>query len=222
MSKINEKGVLIFYDWLDRLKEAQLEPEDALSVIYALADYSRYGENPVDKVDVPLKYAVGIMVDQIKRAEETAEQNKKNVQKRWNKNTSTEQQNVLRRNTANYGVIPSDTDELRRNTTNTNTNTDTDTVPPYNPPEGKKKKKTNNHSSIIGTEERDKLIRKFFRMYGNPDDDELDFIAYNEARDWIGIGNENILKNEMTLERYVSRWCRSENVRFGRKESESL
>lgn len=94
-------------------------------------------------------------------------------------------------------------------------------IPPYNPPEGKKKK-TNNHSSIIGTEERDKLIRKFFRMYGNPDDDELDFIAYNEAREWKGIGEENILASENTLERYVSRWCRSENVRFGRKESESL
>ena len=215
MSKINEKGVLIFYDWLDRLKEAQLEPEDALSVIYALADYSRYRENPVDKVKGSLKYAVALMVDQVKRAEAKSAIQKNNIEKRWNNS-------VIPNDTKRYQAIPSDTNDtmvIPSDTTNTNTNTNT--IPPYNPPEGKKKK-TNNNLSIIGTEERDKLIRKFFRMYGNPNDDESDFIAYNEARDWIGIGNENILSSEMTLERYVSRWCRSENVRFGRKESESL
>ena len=109
MAKINEKGVLIFYDWLDRLKEAQLASEDALSVIYALADYSRYGEDPVTKFQGPLQYAVGLMFDQIKRAEIKSSVLKENATSRWNKSNA----------------MQSDANAMQSDTTNTNTNTNT-------------------------------------------------------------------------------------------------
>jgi hypothetical protein len=125
MPKINEKGVLIFYDWLDRLKEARLPDTDALSIIYALADYSRYREDPVEKVDVSLKYAVGLMVDQIKRAEETAEVNKLKAQKRW-------QNKAIQSNTEQCTAIQSNPTN-----TNTDTQTNTDTSTPIIPPCGR-------------------------------------------------------------------------------------
>jgi hypothetical protein len=127
MPKINEKGVLIFYDWLDRLKEARLPDTDALSIIYALADYSRYREDPVEKVDVSLKYAVGLMVDQIKRAEETAEVNKLKAQKRW-------QNKAIQSNTEQCTAIQSNPTNTN---TDTQTNTDTDTSTPIVPLNGR-------------------------------------------------------------------------------------
>lgn len=39
-----------------------------------------------------------------------------------------------------------------------------------------------------------------------------DFIAYNNSRDWLGIGGESVLDN---LDRYVSRWFEGEKNRRG-------
>jgi hypothetical protein len=42
-----------------------------------------------------------------------------------------------------------------------------------------------------------------------------DFIAYNNSRDWLGIGGESVLDN---LDRYVSRWFEGEKSRRGKKD----
>lgn len=43
-----------------------------------------------------------------------------------------------------------------------------------------------------------------------PSDMVEDFIAYNNSRDWLGIGGESVLEN---LDRYVSRWFEGEHSR---------
>lgn len=47
-----------------------------------------------------------------------------------------------------------------------------------------------------------------------PPDMVHDFIAYNNSRDWLGIGGESVLDN---LDRYVSRWFEGEKNRRGTK-----
>ena len=46
-----------------------------------------------------------------------------------------------------------------------------------------------------------------------PPDMVDDFIAYNNSRDWLGIGGESVLDN---LDRYVSRWFEGEKNRRGK------
>lgn len=45
-----------------------------------------------------------------------------------------------------------------------------------------------------------------------------DFIVYNKARDWLGIGGELIVKDEDTLHRYVEKWATTEIAKRGDKE----
>jgi hypothetical protein len=76
---------------------------------------------------------------------------------------------------------------------------------------------TNNHSFIQSEEFA--LFTKVAKAFGqcraksNPED----FIAYNEARGWLGIGGESVLDN---LERYVCRWESYEIAKRGNKECE--
>jgi hypothetical protein len=76
---------------------------------------------------------------------------------------------------------------------------------------------TNNHSFIQSEEFA--LFTKVAKVFGqcraksNPED----FIAYNEARGWLGIGGESVLDN---LERYVCRWESYEIAKRGNKECE--
>jgi predicted phage replisome organizer len=46
-----------------------------------------------------------------------------------------------------------------------------------------------------------------------------DFIAYNNSRDWLGIGGESVLDN---LDRYVSRWFEGEKSRKGTKDGRQV
>lgn len=67
---------------------------------------------------------------------------------------------------------------------------------------------TNNNHSFLQSEEF-KLFHRVceaFRNCGAKSNPE-DFIAYNEAREWKGIGGESVLDN---LERYVTRWEKRE------------
>ena len=202
MSKINEKGVLIFYDWLDRLREADLDAEDALSVIYALADYSRRGENPVDKFKGTLQCVVGLMFDQIKRAEATAEAKAENA-RRTNEKKRANAERTLSERRANAERTLSDTTNTN---THTQTGTDTINIPPYNPPKGK----TTTTTLACAKDEDKKRIEQVFSKLAKNGENLEDFIAYNDARGWLGIGGEDILKDDSTLARYVRRWLKYE------------
>lgn len=71
----------------------------------------------------------------------------------------------------------------------------------------------NNNQSFLQSEEYalfSKVCQAFSKCEAksNPQD----FIAYNDARGWKGIGGENVLDD---LERYVDRWERHENFKKG-------
>ena len=76
---------------------------------------------------------------------------------------------------------------------------------------------TNNHSFIQSEEFA--LFTKVAKVFGacKAKSDPEDFIAYNEARGWLGIGGESVLDN---LERYVCRWESYEIAKRGNKECE--
>lgn len=60
------------------------------------------------------------------------------------------------------------------------------------------------------------LVCGLFKEYarrGHPEEARScadDFIVYNRARGWLGIGGELIVKDEDTLERYVEKWMKAE------------
>ena len=75
---------------------------------------------------------------------------------------------------------------------------------------------TNNYLSYIETDEY-QLFRRVCQSFKNcgylcPPDVVNDFIAYNNSRDWLGIGGESVLEN---LDRYVNRWYEGEKRRRG-------
>ena len=78
---------------------------------------------------------------------------------------------------------------------------------------------TNNMNYSFLQSEEYALFHTVCLMFGkcgaksNPED----FIAYNNAREWRGIGGESVLDN---LERYVDRWEKHENAKRGNKECE--
>ena len=77
---------------------------------------------------------------------------------------------------------------------------------------------TNNTLSFLQSEEFE-LFHKVcvaFRECGARSNPE-DFIAYNEAREWKGIGGENVLDD---LTRYVDRWEKHENAKVGSAKCE--
>ena len=95
----------------------------------------------------------------------------------------------------------------------------------------KKKKKNNNNNnnihtfnnapeSVWGYEEIDRNRPDFYMYiqglfkdsgyYKGPH--AIDFIVYNDARGWRGIGGEYILKDFTVLVRYISRWMNGEKV----------
>ena len=65
--KYNIKGFSIYYDWIERLKD--IEPDRAFYMICVLSDYYRTGEDPTTKFEGTEKALIGIMFDQVKRAE---------------------------------------------------------------------------------------------------------------------------------------------------------
>lgn len=70
---------------------------------------------------------------------------------------------------------------------------------------------TNNIHSFIGSEDYQLLVKVCEAFYEcGATSDPQDFIAYNKARDWKGIGGENVLDD---LPRYVSRWEKGERER---------
>lgn len=76
---------------------------------------------------------------------------------------------------------------------------------------------TNNILSYLQSEEF-KLFDRVCKSFANcgircKPDIILDFIAYNNSRDWLGIGGESVLDN---LDRYVSRWYEGEKNRRGK------
>ena len=75
---------------------------------------------------------------------------------------------------------------------------------------------TNNYLSYLQSEEY-KLFERVCQSFKNcgylcPPDVVNDFIAYNNSRDWLGIGGESVLEN---LDRYVNRWYEGEKRRRG-------
>lgn len=77
---------------------------------------------------------------------------------------------------------------------------------------------TNNTLSYLQSDEF-KLFQRVCQSFKDcgilaPPDMVEDFIAYNNSRDWLGIGGESVLDN---LDRYVSRWFEGEKNRRGTK-----
>lgn len=75
---------------------------------------------------------------------------------------------------------------------------------------------TNNYLSYLESEEF-QLFKRVCQSFKNcgyqcPADVVNDFIAYNNSRDWLGIGGESVLEN---LDRYVNRWYEGEKRRRG-------
>lgn len=65
--KIKEIGLLLFYDWLDRMRD--LPADEFKSAVYALSEYQRKGTDPVEGFNGSMRVLVGMMLDQIQRAE---------------------------------------------------------------------------------------------------------------------------------------------------------
>ena len=224
MSK--NKGFCMFFDWVDRLKE--LDGNDAFSIVVALSEYFQYGTNPVDRFSGALKMAVGMMFDQIKRAEAKSAILRENINKRWNSGTSS----VIQTDTF---VIQTDTDVLQTDTTNTktktNTNTETDTIsttttttdiPDTCIARGAfSDKKVEDFPDMGAYLESDEyrfynLVADMFAEYDRVCDTSADdFIAYNRARQWRGSGGELIVKDEDTLHRYVAKWVQAQERKGG-------
>ena len=75
---------------------------------------------------------------------------------------------------------------------------------------------TNYYLSYLASEEH-QLFKRVSQSFENcgylcTADVVNDFIAYNNSRDWLGIGGESVLEN---LDRYVNRWYEGEKKRRG-------
>ena len=70
------KGFPIYFDWIERLKD--IEPDRAFAIICALSDYSKDGVNPLERFVGAERALVGIMFDQVKRAEYISAVNSEN------------------------------------------------------------------------------------------------------------------------------------------------
>lgn len=192
------KGFCLFYDWVDRLKE--LDPSEAFDVIIALSDYFKEGINPVDRFSGSLKMAVGIMFDQIKRAEIKSDVLRENVNKRWNRENAKQSNAIVIQNDTN--VIQADTTITE---TITNTITNTNSI----------QQQTTTY--IFDTYTREEIaelyrsIREHFREEGYISDAQA-FIQYNYERGWRGYGGEDALDNWL---KYAKAWERKERIRHG-------
>jgi uncharacterized phage protein (TIGR02220 family) len=105
-----EKGFCFFFDWIDRLRD--LDPSDAWSLVLALDKYYRDHIDITDEFNGALRVVLGMMIDQVRRAEKKSEENRARVQKRWSNDTT---------------VIPNDTTVIPNDTTKTKTKTKTKT-----------------------------------------------------------------------------------------------
>ncbi len=70
------KGFPIYFDWIERLKD--IESDRAFAIICALSDYFKDGVNPLDRFVGAERALVGIMFDQVKRAEYISAVNSEN------------------------------------------------------------------------------------------------------------------------------------------------
>ena len=74
----NIKGFPIYFDWIERLKD--IEADRAFVIICALSEYFQKREDPVEKFKGAERALVGIMFDQIQRAENLSAIRSKNGQ----------------------------------------------------------------------------------------------------------------------------------------------
>lgn len=200
MSK-NEKGFYLFFDWIERLKE--LPAEDAIKIVYAIADYYKDDLNPVEQFEGTLKIIVGLMFDQIKRGEIKAEINRQNINKRWEVRNTT--------------VIPTDTTVIPTDTTYNNITNNNITNNDIN----------NNNNNIVCSsacaQEEQQNVESFphveieiMRYFAKAhfESNAEDFIAYNKARNWKGFGGEDVRED---YSRYADRWEEEHLRRIGFK-----
>lgn len=202
MSK-NEKGFYLFFDWIERLKE--LPAEDAIKIVYAIADYYKNDINPVEQFEGILKTIAGLMFDQIKRGELRTEEQRQKAFKRWQKENGNAEHIQ-----SNAEHIP--TDATYNNITNDNiTNNDIN----------------NNNNNIVCSsacaQEEQQNVESFphvemeiMRYFAKEhfESNAEDFIAYNKARNWKGFGGEDVRED---YSRYADRWEEEHLRRIGFK-----
>jgi hypothetical protein len=199
MSK-EDKGFLFFYSWIEPF--AKLSPEEFKNVFLSLIEYQRNG-TPLPNFGTAAAIVADFVTSMIDMRKEMSIQKRKNVEKRWNKNDT----GVIQHDTGviqhDTGVIPIEENRIEKNSIEE----DRIEIPPYNPPMGKT---TTTTTLACAKDEDKKRIEQVFSKLAKNDENLEDFIAYNDARGWLGIGGEDILKDDSTLTRYVRRWLKYE------------
>lgn len=108
--KIREMGLLLFYDWLQILKD--LPAPDVVKIVFALSEYQQSGEDPAEKFDGAMRAVVSLMRDQLARSNQISQSR---ADSRTNQNGT------------------NDNKQEQRLTTHTHTHTNTLIIPPISP-----------------------------------------------------------------------------------------
>lgn len=126
--KNRDKGFCVFFDWLHRLEA--MEPADAFEIILAIGAYYEHGEDPVAKFTGASQVIVGMMLDQIIRAERLSEIRAINARATNEKKQSFAN---AERTQSNAEQRKANAERTQCDTTETETNTET-IIPPIIPP----------------------------------------------------------------------------------------
>lgn len=203
MSK-NEKGFYLFFDWIERLKE--LPFEEAIKVVYSICEYYKSGTDPTKQFKGSLKIVVALMFDQIKRGEKISEIRAEAGQKGgFAKAKDSKKQichNLPEQNVATYNNI------TNNNITNTTTTT---TVYSACAQDNVENSDVENSINVENYDDVEFKIIEYFNK-NHFVSSALDFIAYNKAREWKGIGGEDVRED---YTRYADRWEDEERRKKG-------
>jgi hypothetical protein len=200
---MGKNSFVLYDDEYDFIKLLSFEERGKL--LTAIFEHRLFGE-----VNVSLSEAGAMLFQVIKnhldrdaqKYIDKCEKSKQAIESRWNKN-----------NTNEY-------ERIRTNTKHTDTDNDNDNVNDNELPKGNNTKTTKTKTTIcncIGdTTQLELDINRYFAKRGYVSN-ALDFIAYNESRNWKGIGGEDV-KNDYT--RYADRWEADERRKRGESDWE--
>lgn len=224
MSKKN--SFVLYADQFECFSLLSMESRGRL--ITAIFEHHINGETSITLSDSE-RMAFHLISSQMKRDAEKYQQrcenNRDNINKRWASRNQTTS-NRIQTYTTVYDRIQTDTkhtDNDNVNVTDNNITTITTITPPTPSSEGKEGKRKIKVSEIdsadknfdldtyLGSDEHDLFVAVCDRMREqcvretSVMNEATAFIAYNEARDWKGLGGEDVIAN---LTKYVARWVR--------------